>query len=220
VRTAPRTELLRSTPYRLSPLSRGVPRREPGAFGVPGVRRRKVKTRAWRGRTVAFSNEQHRKRYAEDSKHRERKLASNRSYRAEHRERLNVLWCDKWRSSAAYRERHASTRLKTIYGLTAEQHRWLVEQQNGVCAICKQPSRRALCVDHCHATRQVRGLLCDKCNTALGLLDDDAGRMLAAVAYLDRAFVIPESFSAGLSELLASLLNASPPPLPDPSSTS
>jgi hypothetical protein len=44
--------------------------------------------------------------------------------------------------------------------------------------------------------------------------------MLAAVAYLDRAFVIPESFSAGLSELLASLLNASPPPLPDPSSTS
>ena len=172
------------------------------------------------GTDVAFSNEQHRKRYAEDSKHRERKLASNRSYRAEHRERLNVLWCDKWRSSAAYRERHASTRLKTIYGLTAEQHRWLVEQQNGVCAICKQPSRRALCVDHCHATRQVRGLLCDKCNTALGLLDDDAGRMLAAVAYLDRAFVIPESFSAGLSELLASLLNASPPPLPDPSSTS
>ena len=164
---------------------------------------------------MAFSNEQHRKRYAEDSKHRERKLASNRSYRAEHRERLNVLWCDKWRSSAAYRERHASTRLKTIYGLTAEQHRRLVEQQNGVCALCKQRSRRALCVDHCHATRQVRGLLCDKCNTALGLLDDDAGRMLAAVAYLDRIRVIPAAFTAGLPGLLASLLDATPPPPAD-----
>jgi hypothetical protein len=168
------------------------------------------------GTDVAFSNEQHRKRYAEDSKHRERKLASNRAYRAEHRERLNVLWCDKWRSSAAYRERHASTRLKTIYGLTAEQHRRLVEQQNGVCAICKQPSRRALCVDHCHATRQVRGLLCDKCNTALGLLDDDAARLLAAVAYLQRVRAIPAALTAGLPELLARLLRKSPQPSADP----
>jgi Recombination endonuclease VII len=91
-----------------------------------------------------------------------------------------------------------------------------VEQQNGVCAICKRPSRRALCVDHCHATRVVRGLLCDKCNTALGLFGDDAGRVLAAVAYLDRIRVIPEAFTAGLPELLASLLDATPPPLPDP----
>ena len=135
------------------------------------------------GTDVAFSNEQHRKRYAEDSKHRERKLASNRAYRATHQERLNALWRDNWQSSAACRERHAGTRRKTIYGLSAEHHRRLVEQQNGVCAICKRPSRRALCVDHCHATRVVRGLLCDKCNTALGLLGDDAGRVLAAVAY-------------------------------------
>jgi len=168
------------------------------------------------GTDVAFSNEQHRKRYAEDSKHRERKLASNRAYRAEHQERLNALWRDNWRSSAACRERHAGTRRKTIYGLSAEHHRRLVEQQNGVCAICKRPSRRALCVDHCHATRVVRGLLCDKCNTALGLLGDDAGRVLAAVAYLDRIRVIPEAFTAGLPGLLASLLGATPPPLPDP----
>ena len=168
------------------------------------------------GTDVAFSNEQHRKRYAEDSKHRERKLASNRAYRAEHQERLNALWRDNWRSSAAYRERHAGTRRKTIYGLSAEHHRRLVEQQNGVCAICKRPSRRALCVDHCHATRVVRGLLCDKCNTALGLFGDDAGRVLAAVAYLDRIRVIPAAFTAGLPGLLASLLGATPPPLPDP----
>ena len=168
------------------------------------------------GTDVAFSNEQHRKRYAEDSKHRERKLASNRAYRAEHQERLNALWRDNWQSSAACRERHAGTRRKSIYGLSAEHHRRLVEQQNGVCAICKRPSRRALCVDHCHATRVVRGLLCDKCNTALGLFGDDAGRVLAAVAYLDRIRVIPAAFTAGLSGLLASLLDATPPPLPDP----
>ncbi len=162
------------------------------------------------GTDVAFSNEQHRKRYAEDSKHRERKLASNRAYRADHQERLNALWRDNWRSSAACRERHAGTRRKTIYGLSAEHHRRLVEQQNGVCAICKRPSRRALCVDHCHATRQVRGLLCDKCNTALGLLGDDVRRLLAAVAYLNRVGVSLEASAAGLPELLASLIGKLP----------
>jgi Recombination endonuclease VII len=69
----------------------------------------------------------------------------------------------------------------------AEEHRRLLDAQNGVCAVCKLPSRRTLCVDHCHATRQVRGLLCDKCNTALGLLGDDSKRMRAAAAYVDRA---------------------------------
>jgi hypothetical protein len=118
-------------------------------------------------------------------------------------------------ASAACRERHAGTRRKTIYGLSAEHHRRLVEQQNGVCAICKRPSRRALCVDHCHATRVVRGLLCDKCNTALGLFGDDAGRVLAAVAYLDRIRVIPATFTAGLPGLLASLVDATPPPPAD-----
>jgi hypothetical protein len=161
---------------------------------------------------VAFSNEQHRKRYAEDSKHRENKLAANRAYRAEHRERLNALWRERWRASADYRERHAGTRRNKLYGLSAEQYRQLLEQQNGVCAICKRRSRRALCVDHCHATRQVRGLLCDKCNTALGLLDDDARRVLAAVAYLNRVRVIPAALTAGLPELLAALLGKSPPP--------
>ena len=136
---------------------------------------------------MAFSNEQHRRRYAENAKHREQKLAANRAYRAQHRERLNALWRDKWRSDAAYREQHARARLGKIYGLSAEQHRQLLDEQDGVCAICRQSSRRALCVDHCHATQRVRGLLCDKCNTALGLLDEDVGRMLAAVAYLDRA---------------------------------
>lgn len=144
-----------------------------------------------RGRRVAFSNEQHRRRYAENAKHREQKLAANRAYRAQHRERLNALWRDKWRSDAAYREQHARARLGKIYGLSAEQHRRLLDEQDGVCAICRQSSRRALCVDHCHATQRVRGLLCDKCNTALGLLDEDVGRMLAAVAYLDRASGAP-----------------------------
>jgi len=171
---------------------------------------RAVKTRVLAGPAVAFSNEQHRRRYAEDRKYREEKLAGNRAYRAAHRDRLNAERRDKWRSDADLRARHGGARLGRNYGLSREQHRQLLEEQNGVCAVCKLPSRRALCVDHCHATRQVRGLLCDKCNTALGLLGDDVRRLLAAVAYLNRAGVSPEASAAGLLELLASLIGKPP----------
>lgn len=137
---------------------------------------------------MAFTNEQHRKRYAEDPEHREHKLAANRVYRAEHRERLNTLWRENWRTNAACRERHALTRIERLYGLSAAQYRRMLAAQKGVCAICKRPPRhRALCVDHCRVTKQVRGLLCNNCNTGLGLFGDDPARLRAAAAYLVRA---------------------------------
>lgn len=58
----------------------------------------------------------------------------------------------------------------------------MVERQAGCCAICGQPSK--LVVDHCHASGEVRGLLCDDCNVGLGRYDDDPERLLAAAAYL------------------------------------
>jgi hypothetical protein len=99
------------------------------------------------------------------------------------------LWRDKWRGNAAYRERHALTRIGRIYGLSEEQYRRLLAEQKGVCAICRRPPRRrrALCVDHCPVTKQVRRLLCDNCNTPLGLFGDDPGRLRTAADYLERA---------------------------------
>jgi len=41
-----------------------------------------------------------------------------------------------------------------------------------------------LSVDHCHNTNKVRGLLCSRCNTALGLLKDDENTILNALMYV------------------------------------
>ena len=57
--------------------------------------------------------------------------------------------------------------------MTVEQYESILESQHGVCAICRNPeSGRALAVDHDHTSGGVRSLLCSKCNTAIGLLQD------------------------------------------------
>lgn len=80
------------------------------------------------------------------------------------------------------------------YGLTPDGYERLVESQGGVCAICKQPCKRyaRLPIDHDHQTGRLRGLLCDRCNRALGLFDDDADIVEAAVAYLEADGVLEE----------------------------
>jgi len=72
------------------------------------------------------------------------------------------------------------------YGVTKEDYYKLLEEQNNVCAICHKAdiSGRKLSVDHCHSTGEVRGLLCSKCNTALGLLGDNIELFVEAINYL------------------------------------
>lgn len=62
------------------------------------------------------------------------------------------------------------------YGLTLEDYLLLREQQNECCAICgthETALSKALSVDHCHRSGKVRKLLCHKCNSALGFINDD-----------------------------------------------
>lgn len=76
-------------------------------------------------------------------------------------------------------------RLKTVYGMSEEQYCALFQKQNGKCAICgtdKVKGRaKRLHVDHCHSTDRIRGLLCMRCNTALGWYEKNA---VGIAAYL------------------------------------
>lgn len=65
----------------------------------------------------------------------------------------------------------------------AQQLRALEDEANGHCQLCGKASR--LFVDHCHATGNVRGLLCTTCNTGLGVFKDDPIRIMAAAEYLE-----------------------------------
>ena len=81
--------------------------------------------------------------------------------------------------------------------LTEDEYEAMLEAQGGVCAICKEkPKGSRLSVDHVHGTDQVRGLLCNLCNPALGLFKDNPDRLKRAIEYLERG----GSRSAGPSE--------------------
>ena len=89
------------------------------------------------------------------------------------------------------RDRH----LWVKYGWSEEQYVAREAELGGLCASCRRPETssdprsvhkvRRLSVDHNHVTKQVRDLLCDSCNRALGFLKEDPQRIRALADYIE-----------------------------------
>jgi hypothetical protein len=126
-----------------------------------------------------------RERYAQDPDYRAKQRAQCRAYYRAHKQEINER-------SRAYYHAHKQDiqpilrrgQLKRLYGISPADYDALLAKQDGVCAICGKPSEETLCVDHCHATGTIRGLLCRKCNTGLGCYEDDPAAMITSLAYL------------------------------------
>lgn len=72
--------------------------------------------------------------------------------------------------------------IQRTYGLTPEEFDIAAEVQDHRCAICRKKAK--LHVDHNHRTGEPRGLLCFRCNTALGSFDDNVEILRSAIEYL------------------------------------
>ena len=103
----------------------------------------------------------------------------------QHARKDKALYQRNWRKKNRLKSK--SLDLKKRYGITLSQYDGMLEAQNGVCAICKNPEthREFMCVDHCHTTKRVRGLLCGLCNRALGGFRDNPKYLAAAIKYLE-----------------------------------
>jgi hypothetical protein len=79
---------------------------------------------------------------------------------------------------------------KTSYGITIADYESMAIAQNNRCAICRADSpgwkKRTWCVDHCHESKVVRGLLCHDCNTSLGKFKHDRAILQSAIDYLKK----------------------------------
>ncbi len=99
--------------------------------------------------------------------------------------------CKTCMQDKAYKEwdKHVSRK----FGLSADKYNDMVNLQKSLCAICGRPEKRILedkpkrlSVDHCHATGKVRGLLCNQCNSLLGMAEDNPQILANAIAYLEK----------------------------------
>jgi len=74
-------------------------------------------------------------------------------------------------------------RIKSEYGITIDQYEEMYKSSDGRCYICGD-FHPQLCIDHCHGTGRVRGLLCSTCNRGLGHFKDNVFTMQSAIDYL------------------------------------
>lgn len=82
--------------------------------------------------------------------------------------------------------------IKNKYGITEIEYKKMLEQTNHCCEICgskevdNPENKEKLCIDHCHSTGKIRGLLCRNCNSAIGLFKDNIDVIKNSVKYLEK----------------------------------
>ena len=119
-------------------------------------------------------------------------------------------------------------RLKSVYALQPGEYDRMFAAQGGLCARCGKPETvmnrktgkvRALSVDHCHNTQQIRSLLCHACNPRLGGREAHLKELAGDIAYLIEhespaievlVQVLSEELGVELLSLVRSLQTASP----------
>jgi hypothetical protein len=99
--------------------------------------------------------------------------------------------CDKKRVAENYDPiKYQEQHLKRSYGITLNEYNQMLVDQNHKCITCgtTDPGGKhgKFMVDHCHSTGKVRGLLCKRCNIALGEVGDNVNVLQSMIEYLQK----------------------------------
>lgn len=118
-----------------------------------------------------------------------------KKWQRKNRDKTNKYFIE-WgkKNPIALEKKKLRAKTKTLgVNLTYEEYVIMCDKQNNLCAICgkeeitkhnKSKSIYILSIDHCHSTNKVRGLLCKKCNSAIGFFNDDPELLRLAYKYL------------------------------------
>jgi len=98
-----------------------------------------------------------------------------REWYKKNKNRISILFKKKYKENI---KNYKDKILQRTFGISLEEYNQMLEEQNGVCAICKceektkvQGNIRCLSIDHNHDTGEIRGLLCNRCNKLLGIIE-------------------------------------------------
>jgi hypothetical protein len=135
---------------------------------------------------AAYNKEWHTKKRASlTEEEKESKKAYMREWKKENKDKVNT-------SRRASRKRNPDTqrasKYRLSYGITLEEYDAMFASQEGKCYICKvhqSALKNKLCVDHRHRDGKVRKLLCRKCNSSAGLMQENIQNIRALADYLE-----------------------------------
>jgi len=135
-----------------------------------------TKTQRYRLKDVE-AYRKHKREYAKTPEERERRRLYQAKWRKENRDHYNA-WAREYhhKNKEHWKSRQRWYRIKFTYNITEEEYQKMLDEQNGVCKICgnlptehgKNKMSKVLHIDHDHKTGEIRGLLCSRCNGALG----------------------------------------------------
>lgn len=135
------------------------------------------------------------KKYYWENKHKRDKVKlakQSREYVAKNRKQVNI---NKMNWVKRHPDRSRAVKLARYWKDIPNHERVkklqaMYEEQEYRCKICKihqDDNKKTLCIDHCHTTKKVRGLLCDRCNHGIGHFKDNIDLMLEAIDYLKKS---------------------------------
>jgi hypothetical protein len=82
------------------------------------------------------------------------------------------------------RKKHKLYSIKKKYGLNENEYNNFLKKYKNKCAVCLT-NKTKLCVDHCHKSGKIRGILCTNCNVALGQVNDSIKILSKLINYLN-----------------------------------
>ena len=135
--------------------------------------------------------------------------ASSRAYREANKEKIKAYKkayreANKEQIKAYYeanKEKAENCSLKYKYNITLKERNLMLKKQKKKCKICNVTfskikfgltERTTACIDHCHTTNKVRGILCNLCNVGLGSFKDNTEILTKAINYLKETETLPE----------------------------
>jgi hypothetical protein len=137
---------------------------------------------------------------------RERNREAQRAHLENNREKINARRREYYKKNAekmkpgfhqryhSDKDAHTDKRLKRKFGITLDEYNAMFSLQGGVCAVCgtepnikdKNGNIRRLAVDHDHKTGRVRQLLCNACNTSIGLVKENISTLVGMIDYIKK----------------------------------
>ena len=130
-----------------------------------------------KGEPIGYCRACRKERNALYNKGRERDL--------ELRRRQEKIRRDALKDSEGFKERFRESQMWSKYRLHAVDYDQLAIAAGGICQICLKSGVK-LVIDHDHAQKRFRGLICNECNSGIGMLREDPVIFAAALEYLAR----------------------------------